>query len=215
MGQALQAIPIVGPIIGGLTGSAQQSQAQGQANKYNDAAAGALTQNEAFISSLLNGFNSGTGPLSTLFNSAQSFGNQVAGIGQGLTNANVFPSAGTSAMNTLLSRVGSIANPGAVIQNTSAQIGQEGIAGQIGAKQAGANLIGEGGQLALGGMGGVLSAISNLLTGATGGANSFANLGSNYQTTANNLSGSLGQGITGAIGAAAANPSIAAKLGMA
>jgi hypothetical protein len=142
--QALNSIPIVGPLVGGLLGGAQQSQANKQGNANLGAASGELN-------SLL------SGPIASMLNGT----------------SNVFPSAGTSAMETLLSRVGTVANPGAAISDTSNQIAETGMAGQLATKQAG-------------------------LADATGIASGLQGIGNDYLGLASGMGSPWGTAVSGA-----------------
>ncbi len=144
------------------------------------------------ISSLLSGIGSGTGPLGSLF----TLGNQVA-------NGNIFPSAGTSALNTLKGQFGSgTPNIGAVIENTSDQIAQEGMAGQLQAKQAGAGIMESG----LGSIAQLLGLTSSGLGSGLSAAGGLTNTLSQQNSAANQ---GVGTGLNSAIGAITSIPGLA------
>jgi len=160
-------IPIIGGLFGAGSSANQYNQDMGQANTIT----GLETGGYQSMMNDINGILNGTGPNGGLLGS--------------LENANLFPSAGTSAMKTMMSRVGSIANPGAVVENTASQIGQEGMAGQIQGKQA------------------AMGDISSLLGIGSGLTGSLSSLVNPYMNAASGAGQGVGQGIGGALNGAA------------
>lgn len=121
----------------------------------------------------------GQGPIGAL----SGLGTQAQTLSGNLANANVFPSAGTSAMKTLISQIGGgVANPGSVIENTSGQVAQAGMAGQIGGEQAAIQGLGTAGNLESGGISSIIAA----LTGAGGPLSSAISTGGNLSSSLTN-----------------------------
>lgn len=199
-------------LLGGAKGGAQQSQQNASANKLMDTESGAITDllknfNTNVLPTIqsLIGGGAGGGPIGTLMQKTGDAAGKLDAIGTGLENANVFPSAGTSAMNTLLSRIGTIANPGAVVADTSRQIGQAGLEGQIDAKKAGASIIGAGGNLAASGLqsgiGDIMSLLNSQISPLSSNLSQLGNLGQTKLAQAGGMGSPWGDAITGATGA--------------
>jgi hypothetical protein len=140
--------------------------------------------------------NSGlAGANSSLAGANAGLSSQVAGLSTDLTNANLFPSAGTSAMKTLLSQIGTVANPGSVISNTAEQINEQGFNQNLAAKQAGISGLSTAGGLntSAGGLntsaGGLNTSAGGLLSGGLGALSTGGSLTGSGLTSLEQLFG--------------------------
>jgi len=139
------------------------------------------------LASLFPQFSALSGQQSGLAGQQSGLAGQIGGLASSLANANLFPSAGMSAMKTMLAQDGSVANPGAQMQQLASTLGQEGMAGDLSAKQAA--------------MGGLSSAISGLGSSAStlGQAGSTLGQGGSMLTGAGSLNQSSISDILNAI----------------